>query len=64
MKNNEIDILYNYIHSERSIFATMVLRLMETEKFANDYSTSLKLVCELFPEINIVDLERELDRYI
>ena len=64
MKNNEMDILYNYIHSERSIFATMVLRLMETEKFANDYSTSLKLICELFPEINIVDLERELDRYI
>ena len=59
-----MDILYNYIHSERSIFATMVLRLMETEKFANDYSTSLKLVCELFPEINIVDLERELNRYI
>ena len=64
MKEKERVILYEYINSEKSIFATMVLRLMETERFSNDYCGSLKLVCELFPEINVVDLEKELDKYI
>ena len=64
MKEQERIILYEYINSEKSIFCTMVLRLMETEKFSNDYCGSLRLVCELFPEINVVDLEKELDKYI
>ena len=64
MKEQERIILYEYINSEKSIFCTMVLRLMDTEKFSNDYFGSLRLVCELFPEINVVDLEKELDKYI
>jgi len=64
MKNEEMSILYNYIHSERSIFATMVLRLMETEKFSNNYCESLNTVCELFPEIDRQKLEKELNKYI
>jgi hypothetical protein len=64
MKKKQMDILYKYINSEKSIFSTMVLRLMETEMFSNNYCESLELVCELFPEINIVELEKELDKYI
>jgi len=64
MKEKQMDILYKYIQSEKSIFATMVLRLMETEKFSNNYCESLSLVSGLFPEINVVELEKELDKYI
>ena len=64
MKKQQMDILYKYINSEKSIFATMVLRLMETERFSNNYCESLSLVCELFPEIDADDLEKELDKYI
>ena len=64
MKERQMDILYKYINSEKSIFCTMVLRLMETERFSNNYCEALSLVCELFPEINAVELEKELDKYI
>lgn len=64
MKEKEMVILYEYINSEKSIFCTMVLRLMETEKYGNNYCGSLGLVCELFPEIDVVELEKELDKYI
>ena len=64
MKEKQMDILNKYINSEKSIFATMVLRMMDTEKFSNNYCESLGLVCELFPEINVVELEKELDKYI
>ena len=64
MKEQEMVILYKYINSEKSIFCAMVLRLMDTEKFSNDYCESLRLVCELFPEINAIDLEKELNKYI
>lgn len=64
MKEKEMVILYEYINSEKSIFCTMVLRLMETEKYGNNYCGSLSLVCELFPEIDVVELEKELDKYI
>ena len=57
-------VLYDYINSGKSIFCTMVLRLMDTEKFSNDYYESLRFVCELFPELNIVALEKEVDKYI
>lgn len=64
MKEKQMDILYKYINSEKSIFATMVLRMMDTEKFSNNYCESLSLVCELFPEIDREELENELDKYI
>ena len=61
MKEQEMDILYKYINSEKSIFVTMVLRLMDTGK---SYEDALLLVYSMFPEINIVDLENELDKYV
>ena len=64
MKENEMYILYNYINSEKSIFATMVLRLMDTELCSNDYYKSLDLVLNLFPEIDGNKLEKELDKYV
>ena len=61
MKEREMDILYKYINSEKSIFVTMVLRLMDTGK---SYQDALLLVSSMFPEINIVDLENELNKYV
>ena len=61
MKEQEMDILYKYINSEKSIFVTMVLRLMDAGKA---YQEALLLVYSMFPEINIVDLEKELDKYV
>ena len=61
MKEQEMDILYKYINSEKSIFVTMVLRLMDTGKA---YQEALLLVAAMFPEINIVDLENELNKYV
>ena len=61
MKEQEMDILYKYINSEKSIFVTMVLRLMDAGKA---YQDALLLVSSMFPEINIVDLENELNKYV
>jgi hypothetical protein len=61
MKEQEMDILYKYINSEKSIFSTMVLRLMDTSK---SYQDALLLVYSMFPEINIIDLKNELDKYV
>ena len=61
MKEQEMDILYKYINSEKSIFVTIVLRLMDTGK---SYEDALLLVYSMFPEINIVDLENELNKYV
>ena len=61
MKEQEMDILYKYINSEKSIFVTMVLRLMDAGK---SYEDALLLVYSMFPEINIVDLENELNKYV
>ena len=53
--------MYKYINSEKSIFVTIVLRLMDAGKA---YQEALLLVYSMFPEINIVDLEKELDKYV
>lgn len=42
----------------------MVLRLMDTEEYSENYCRALALVLELFPEINRAELEEELDKYI
>ena len=42
----------------------MVLRLMDTEEYSNNYCRSFALVLELFPEENRKELEKELDKYI
>ena len=48
----------------KSIRCTMVLRLMDTEEYSENYCRALALVLELFPEINRAELEEELDKYI
>lgn len=48
----------------KSIFCTMVLRLMDTEGYGCNYCKSLALVLELFPEVDRELLEKELDKYI
>lgn len=48
----------------KSVWCTMVLRLMDTEEYSNNYCRSLALVLELFPEVNRKELEKELDKYI
>lgn len=52
------------IDGKKSIFAAMVLRLMDTDEYANNYCKSLALVVELFPELDTDKLEKELDKYI
>lgn len=48
----------------KSIPCTMVLRLMDTDEYVNNYCKALALVLELFPEIDRAELEKELDKYI
>jgi len=48
----------------KSIPCTMVLRLMDTGEYSNNYCKALALVLELFPEIDRAELEKELDKYI
>lgn len=59
-------VLNRTFKQEKSIFCSMVLRLMDTENYANNYcdSDSLSLVLELFPEIDREKLEKELDKYV
>lgn len=44
--------------SRKEYFCSMVLRLMDTENYANNYCDSLSLVLELFPEIDREKLEK------
>lgn len=44
--------------------ALIVLILMETDEYANDYCSALREVLNAFPEIDRVELETELDRFI
>lgn len=53
-----------YIDGKKSIFAAMVLRLMDTEEYGNNYCRALSLVAELFPELDTDILKKELDKYI
>lgn len=57
-------IMKNDLKGTKSIFCSMVLRLMDTEEYGCDYCKSLGLVLELFPEVDIVLLEKELDKYV
>ena len=53
-----------FIDGKKSIFAAMVLRLMDSDEYANNYCGSLSLVAGLFPELDADLLEKELDKYI
>lgn len=48
----------------KSIPCMMVLRLMDTAEYSENYCRALDLVLELFPEINRAELEKELDKYL
>ena len=48
----------------KTIQCTMVLRLMDTARFSNNYCESLEIVLDVFPGINREELEKELDKYI
>lgn len=49
---------------DKSDGAHMVLCLMDTEQYGNNYSGALAEVLAAFPEIDRAALEKELDRYI
>lgn len=57
-------VLNSSFRQEKSIFCSMVLRLMDTAEYANDYCNSLDLVLGLFPEVDREKLEKELDKYV
>lgn len=57
-------VLNSSFRKGKSIFCSMVLRLMDTAEYANDYCNSLNLVLGLFPEVDREKLEKELDKYV
>lgn len=60
-----IDYSLNYSYPNgKSIYCTMVLCLMDTEEYSNNYCQSLALVLKIFPEVDVCELEKELDKYI
>lgn len=48
----------------KSIFCSMVLRLMDTEEYSCNYCKSIDLILELFPEVEREKLEKELDNWV
>lgn len=48
----------------KSIFCILVLRLMDTQEYGNNYCKALQLILEVFPEVDRKLLEKELDKYI
>lgn len=71
MIRNELQSLCNkakewesVANSGKSDACIMVLELMDTEEYGNNYCGALREVLNAFPEINRGELEKELDRYI
>jgi hypothetical protein len=66
MKATDLQRKENYLNENgnKSIYCSMVLRLMDTEEYSDNYCASLNLVMNLFPNISKESLETELDRYI
>ena len=48
----------------KSLYAHMVLILMDTDEFSENYCSSLREVLAAFPEIDKEELEEELNKYI
>lgn len=59
-----VQVLKESFRSSKSIFCSMVLRLMDTEEYGCNYCRSLDLVLTLFPEVDRKLLEYELDKYL
>ena len=57
-------VLERDLNETKSIFCSMVLRLMDTDEYSCNYCRSLELVLLIFPEVDRVKLEKELDKYI
>lgn len=57
-------IMKSDLKGTKSIFCSMVLRLMDMEEYSCNYCKSLDLVLQLFPEVDITLLEKELDKFI
>ncbi len=52
------------IDTNKSIWCSMVLRLMDAEEYSCNYCRALDLVLSIFPEVDRASLEKELDKYI
>ncbi len=61
---NKAKELENIANSGKSDACIMVLELMDTDEYGNNYCSALEAVFTAFPEINRGELEKELDRYI
>lgn len=57
-------VLSRNLRDEKSIFCSMVLRLMDTAEYSGNYCESISLVLNIFPEVDREKLEKELDKYI
>lgn len=49
---------------QKSDFAHMVLLLMDTDEYSENYCGSLRVVLSLFPEVDREELESELNNWI
>lgn len=63
IKLSKSALIYN-LKDEKSIFCSMVLRLMDTQEYSCNYCKSINLVLELFPEVDREQLEGELDKWV
>ena len=54
----------NVAKSGKSDYCIMVLELMDTEVYANDYCGALDAVCCAYPYVSRRELETELNKYI
>lgn len=71
MTRNELQSICNkakqypsVANSGKSDAAIMVLELMDTDEYSNDYCGALCEVLTAFPELSRDGLEAELDKYI
>lgn len=63
-KRNLLNYKVESGNNYKSVPCTMVLRLMDTAEYSNNYCSALELVLKVFPEVNRVDLEKELDKFV
>lgn len=69
MTRQELDALYAkeqkvWAQPQKSKQCSLVLILMDSDLFANNYCGSLREVLREYPETDRETLEKELDRYI
>lgn len=57
-------IFHKWNGTDKSVACRLVLQLMDTEFFDANYYKILEFVLQLFPYIDEVDLEEELNKYI